>query len=234
VREKPPGQKPDNRPLSRADSRVEIHGAEARHYDLLMNIITFGTYPVFIRRVIRDLAIGRSDAILDLGAGTGRNACLMLRYLSPEGRILGLDVSEEMLVQARRRCRRYPNVSFENRRIEAPLPYRGEFDKVFISFVLHGLIQEDRLNVVRNAWEALKPGGEFLILDYNELDLGTSSLITRYIFERIECPLAADFVSRDWKSILADQGFSEFRTHLYYRGNVRLLKAKKPAGHGPR
>jgi demethylmenaquinone methyltransferase/2-methoxy-6-polyprenyl-1,4-benzoquinol methylase len=216
------------RPLTRADSRVEIHGAEARHYDLLMNVITFGTYPFFIRRAVRDLDIGETDAILDLGAGTGRNACLMLRYLSPGGRIVGLDVSEEMLSQARRRCRRHPNVSFERRRIEKPLPYREEFDKVFIAFVLHGLVQEDRLEVVRNAWNALKAGGEFLILDYNEIDLERSSLITRYIFERIECPLAADFVGRDWKGILSENGFWGFRSRLYYSGNVRLLGARKP------
>ena len=89
-------------PLSRSDSKVVVTGAEARHYDLLMNLITAGTYPFFIRRVVRDMAIQPADAILDLGSGSGRNACLTARYLSDRGRIAGLDVGVEMLEQARR------------------------------------------------------------------------------------------------------------------------------------
>ena len=145
------------RPLS----KVEVTGFEARHYDLLMNVLTLGTYPLFIRRVVRDLHIQPQDHILILGSGTGRNACLMARYLSPRGRILGLDIGEEMLAQAQRRCQKLPNVSFEKRRIEQPLPYDKEFDKVFISFVLHGFPQEERLRIVGNAWRALRAGSEF-------------------------------------------------------------------------
>ena len=48
------------------------------------------------------MAIQPEDAILDLGSGSGRNACLMARYLSDRGRIAGLDVGVEMLEQARR------------------------------------------------------------------------------------------------------------------------------------
>ncbi len=139
-------------PLSRSDSKVEVTGAEARHYDLLMNLITAGTYPFFIRRAVRDMAIQPEDAILDLGSGSGRNACLMARYLSDRGRIVGLDIGAEMLAQARRRCRRLPNVTMEKQRIEESLSYDEDFDKVFISFVLHGFIQENRLSIVENVY----------------------------------------------------------------------------------
>ena len=93
-----------NQTYDRSDSKVKVEGFEAPHYDLLMNLITVGTYPFFIRRVVRDMAIQPRDAILDLGSGSGRNACLMARYLSDQGRIVGLDIGEKMLAQARRRC----------------------------------------------------------------------------------------------------------------------------------
>ena len=83
--------------LDRSLSKVEVTGAVARHYDLMINLITGGTYSFFIRRVIRAMDIRPDDAILDLGAGTGRNACLMARYLGGRGRIVGLDIGEEML-----------------------------------------------------------------------------------------------------------------------------------------
>ena len=213
--------------FDRSVSKVEVTGAGARHYDLLMNVITGGTYPFFIRRVIRDMRIRPTDAILDLGAGTGRNACLMARYLGDQGRILGLDIGPEMLEQARRRCQHLPNVTFEKRRVEEPLPYQEAFDKVFISFVLHGFVQEDRLGIVGNAYQALRPGGQFLILDYNEFEPGRAFWPVRFAFRHVECPLATDFVRRDWQTILQEEGFDRFRAHNYYFGYVRLLEAEK-------
>ena len=66
----------------RSDSKVEVTGFEARNYDLMMNLITGGTYPFFIHRVIREIDINPDDHILLLGLGTGRNACLMRKYIS--------------------------------------------------------------------------------------------------------------------------------------------------------
>ena len=213
--------------FDRSVSKVEVAGAEARYYDLLMNVITGGTYPFFIRRVIRDMRIRPTDAILDLGAGSGRNACLMARYLGDQSRIVGLDIGPEMLEQARRRCQHLPNVTMEKQRIEETLRYHEEFDKVFISFVLHGFVQEDRLRIVDNVYRALRPGGQFLILDYDEFEPEQSFWPARFAFRHIECPLATDFVRRDWRAVLREQGFGDSQVHRYYFGYVRLLRAAK-------
>jgi len=213
---------------TRSDSKVEVTGFEARHYDFFMNLITGGTYPFFIHRVVKDMQIQPADSILDLGSGTGRNISLMNKYLSEEGRVLGLDIGSEMLEQAQRRFANHPRVAIEKRRVEEPLPYQDEFNKVFISFVLHGLIQEDRLKVIANTYRALKPGGEFLILDYNEFDLKRSPWPVRFAF-KLECPLATDFIGRNLQAMLREQGFDGFRVHTYYLGYVRLLMARKAA-----
>jgi ubiquinone/menaquinone biosynthesis C-methylase UbiE len=216
-------------PAARADrslSSVEVRGLEARHYDLFMNVVTAGTYPFFIRRAIREMGIQPDDAILDLGSGSGRNACLMARYLDGRGRIVGLDIGEEMLAQARRRCRRLPNVTFEKRSIDGLLPYAEEFDRVFISFVLHGFLQQGRLQIIANARRALRPGGRFFILDYNEFEPAQASSLVRLAFG-LECPLAAGFVRREWGQILTGQGFVPLPARLYYWNYVRLLEAEK-------
>ena len=213
---------------TRTDSKVEVTGLEARHYDFFMNLISAGTYPFFIRRAIKDMQIQPNDAILDLGSGTGRNIHLMNKYLSEEGRVLGLDIGAEMLEQAQHRFANNPHINIKNQRIEEPLPYENEFQKIFISFVLHGLVQEDRLKVINNAYRALKPGGEFLVLDYNEFELKRSPWLVRFAIN-MECPLATEFIGMDLQAMLREQSFDEFRVHTYYSRYVRLLGASKPA-----
>jgi ubiquinone/menaquinone biosynthesis C-methylase UbiE len=53
--------------------QVEIVGWEAKNYDNFLNLISFGKYETFIRRVIQDLEFHEDEIIMDLGAGTGRN-----------------------------------------------------------------------------------------------------------------------------------------------------------------
>jgi demethylmenaquinone methyltransferase/2-methoxy-6-polyprenyl-1,4-benzoquinol methylase len=192
-----------------------------------MNVISLGYYPRLIQRAVDAMDIQPWQSVLDLGSGTGRNDCLIARKVGPQGRILGLDISKEMLGAARKRCRAYPNVEFRDERIEAPLGYRDEFDKVFISFVLHGFEDAQKLQVVGNAYRALKPGGIFCIFDYNEFDLEKLPFPIRQAFVRGECQLAAEFLRLDLKGTLSDQGFTAFTEEFFVRGHLRLLKAAK-------
>lgn len=208
-------------------SHIEVKGWGARHYDLMMDLLFVGRYQAFVEQAVRRIDIRKGDAILDLGSGTGRNICVMLKAQGPTGRIVGVDISQEMLRQARQRCRAYPQVTFLNQRIEEPLPFHEEFDKAFISFTLHGFEDEDKEGVIANAYRGLKPGGAFWILDFNEFDLDRQWLPFRWAFRRFECELASEFLSLDLKGMLACHGFGSFVTHTLLRGYVRLLRAEK-------
>lgn len=208
-------------------SHIEVGGREARHYDLTMDLLLAGHYQAFIEQAIKRMDIRRGDAILDLGSGTGRNIRVMLKALGSTGRVVGVDISQEMLRQARRRCRAYPQVTFFNRRIEEELSFRDEFDKAFISFTLHGFEDEDKGKVFANAHRALKPGGIFWILDYNEFDLDRQWFPFRWAFRRFECELAGEFLSLDLKEMLTRHGFGSFVTYPFLRGYVRILGARK-------
>jgi len=70
------------------------------------------------------------------------------------------------------------------------LPFKEKFDKVFISFVLHGFPQNIREKVIKNIFEVLKNGGVFFILDYNEFDKDLMPFYLRILFKVIECPYA--------------------------------------------
>ncbi len=210
-------------------SRVEVGCLLARHYDRLLDLVTFGRYRLFIEEAVGLMNIKPDDRIIDFATGTGRNACLMMEYLSPRGRLVGLDISEAMISQFLEKCRGFPNAEVVNRRIDRPLRYENEFDKAFVSFALHGFPQQIRATIIDNAFSALSREGELFILDYNEFSLSEMPWYIRLPFRLIECPYAFDFISRDWKRIMRRRGFGRFTEHLFLGGYVRLLKAVKTA-----
>ncbi|MBW1715913.1 MAG: class I SAM-dependent methyltransferase [Deltaproteobacteria bacterium] len=209
------------------ESKVEIQGFTAKYYDTIMDILSFGFYGRFIGNVISKLEISDEDYILDLGCGTGRNACLMKNHLSEKGYIFGLDVSEEMGKKFNKKTRDFENIAFKNQRIDLPFSLEDRFDKVFISFVLHGFPHEVRKTIISNAYENLKTGGTLWILDFNEFALMDMPFYYRIPFVTIECPYAFDFIERDWKEILKKSGFDNFTETLYLKSCVRLLAASK-------
>jgi ubiquinone/menaquinone biosynthesis C-methylase UbiE len=208
-------------------SKVEVGPTEARFYDIFMDVISLGYYHYLIKKVIDKMDIQPGHSILDLGSGTGRNDCFIARKIGPDGGILGLDISKEMLSLSRKHCQSYSNVNFGEQRIEMPLTYQEEFDKVFISFVLHGFEDAQKVGIISNAYRALKPGGVFCILDYNEFDLERLWFPLRWAFIHGECQLASEFLKLDLKEMLSSQGFSSFEEELLLRGHLRLLKAAK-------
>ena len=209
------------------ESKVEIHGFEAKHYNSIMDILTFGKYSGLMRRAIELMKIEQSDKILDFGAGTGKNGCLMAKYISQDGEIVGLDISDEMISQFERRCKDFPNVKISNRRIDQPLDYDGYFDKVFISFVLHGFPQDARMQIIKNAFNSLRAGGEFFILDYGEFSLDDMPFYLKIPFKIAECKYAFDFIKRDLAKMLESEKFTVIDKYSLFGKYIVLMKARK-------
>jgi len=215
--------------LPPARSKVEIGPGGARHYDFSLDLFSLGQYSRLLNEVVEKMGIRPGQSILDLGSGTGRNDCLMAEKVGAQGRIVGLDISDEMLSRARKRCCKYPYVAFEKQRIELSLPYKEEFDKVVVSFVLHGFEDEQKLQIIHGALQALKPGGTFYILDYSEFDLERIWFPLRRAFTHWECQLAVEFLKLDIKEMLESKGFTDSEEEFFFKGYLRLLKTVKPS-----
>jgi len=209
------------------ESGVELTPFIAKHYDKVMNIGSFGMYNRFIVSAVKDIGIKPTDSILDLGCGTGRNAALMLQYLGDEGKITGVDLSSEMQKQFEERFASDKRISFSQQRIDIPFNLGETFNIVFISFVIHGFPHEVRSAVIENAKKHLKPGGKFVILDFAEFDIDKMPVLHRWVFKKVECPYAFDFIKKDWKQILNGLGLETESEKLYFKKYVRLLSAVK-------
>ena len=209
------------------DSGVELSTFTAKHYDTVMNIASFGSYNGFIKKAISNLDIKPGDKVLDMGCGTGRNILLMNKNVSNEASFIGLDISEDMERQFNGKCKNFQHIQFINKRIDQPFALDREFDKVFISFVIHGFPHEIRETIIENASNHLKQGGYFNILDFAEFDMDKMPFHHRFIFKKIECKYVFDYIKRDWKTVLQEQGFGNFKESFYFKKYARLLKAQK-------
>jgi len=88
-------------------------------------------------------------------------------------------------------------------------------------------VVDKMIEIISNAYRALKPGGVFCILDYNEFDLERLGFPLRWVFIRGECQLASEFLRLDLKKMLSSQGFTRFQEELFLRGYLRLLRATR-------
>ena len=211
------------------DSRVELTPFTQKHYDIQLDIATLGLYNLLIKKVIKSLHIQPEDSILDFGCGTGRNACLMAKYLNSGGKITGLDISEIMQRQFEKKCKSYPHVRFKKQRIDQPFDLHEKCDKVFMSFVFHGFPQEVREIILQNARTHLKIGGTLNILDYSKFDIQSIPFHHRLVFNFVEgqCKYAYDFIQRDWKKILPQYHFDKIEEFFFTKNYIRLLRARK-------
>ncbi len=188
-------------------SKVEVKGFEARYYDLLMGLLTLGQYNRWIRKAVRDTGVGPGWKVAELGSGTGIAACEFSKIIGEGGKYIGLDIGEEMMEKARRRCKSRNNVDFVFQRIEEPFTLPFAADLFFVSFVMHGLEDYDKEKVLANVRENLRPGGYFAVLDYSQMNVESSWFLPKLIIGKLECPLAREFAEMNFPSFVEKRGF---------------------------
>ncbi|HTU47836.1 MAG TPA: class I SAM-dependent methyltransferase [Bryobacteraceae bacterium] len=114
-----------------------------------------------VNGIVDLLSLPAGASVLDCPCGYGRHSV----GLAKKGmHVLGSDINEEMLAAAHRNAEGVPNVRFARENM-LELSYREDFDAVINMFLAFGFFEDDRDNtrVLANFFEALKPGGQFLL-----------------------------------------------------------------------
>ena len=157
----------------------------AGRYDLLNTLMTAGLHHSWRERAADRAELSPGDSVLDVCCGTGDLAFELAQRVSPDGRVVGCDFSEQMLDLAREKAehRGVESVRFEWADA-LQLPYDDDrFDALTVGFGVRNFADRDR--GLREMSRVLKPGGRLVILEFTEPRRPPFSTFYSLWFDRI-------------------------------------------------
>ena len=159
-----PGAPAQSLPSGEEQARLvrDMFDRIAGRYELLNAVMTAGLYKLWNRRVVRATGLRPGDSAIDLACGTGSLTRALAKTVGPNGSVLGVDFSAEMLRAAEAK----PAANVEYRLGDATdlsgVP-SGRFDAATIAYGARNIPDLDGL--FAEMARVLKPGGRAVCLE---------------------------------------------------------------------
>lgn len=152
-------------------------------------------------------SLKKGETVLDLGSGAGFDSFLAANKVGETGRVIGVDMTPEMIETAQENARKndYKNVEFRLGEIEN-LPVDDNFVDIIISNCVINL-SPDKPQVFREAFRVLKSGGRLMVSDMvllRELPRAIKNSVEAYI----GCVAGAS-MKDDYLKMINDVGFGD-------------------------
>jgi arsenite methyltransferase len=154
-------------------------------------------------------SLKEGEIVLDLGSGVGFDCFLAAKRVGKSGKVIGVDMTPEMIDKARKNARKgkYQNVEFRLGEIENLPVADGTIDIVISNCVIN--LSPDKKRVFEEAFRALKPGGRLMVSDIVLLKKLPES-IKKSVQAYIGCLSGAEMKDRYLQTI-KDAGFQQVK-----------------------
>lgn len=154
-------------------------------------------------------ALKEGETVMDLGSGAGFDCFLAGRKVGPRGKVIGVDMTPEMIQRARQNAKEggFTNVEFRLGEIEhLPAP-DNSMDVIISNCVIN--LAPDKAQVFREAFRVLKPGGRLMVSDIvleGELPEAIRTSVAAYV----GC-VAGAMHKEDYLKAMEKAGFEDVR-----------------------
>ena len=204
-------------------SGVTIHWAS--QYDIFTSLMGLGVNRPNSRMVIELAKVEPGDKVLDVGCGTGNLTLTAKKSAGVNGAVYGIDAAPEMIDVARKKAQQTGlDVTFEVGLIEKiPFP-EATFDVVISRLVIHHLPDDLKRQGFAEILRVLKPGGHFLIADFNP----PTNPVLNHITSALVGPYMMQTNVRNIPPILATAGFVEITSGPTRSAFLAFVSGKKP------
>jgi ubiquinone/menaquinone biosynthesis C-methylase UbiE len=171
------------------------------------------------------------EVVLDLGSGGGEDVFISAARVGPDGRVYGVDMTDEMLELARRNQREagVENVEFLKGTIEEVPLADASVDVVISNCVIN--LSADKAAVFREAARVLRPGGRFAVTDI-VADPDMAEETRRDMAEWTGC-IAGALTQEEFRRELEAAGFEKIEhreTHrVHDQAGSAIIRARVPA-----
>ncbi len=154
-------------------------------------------------------ALQPGETVLDLGSGAGFDSFLAARAVGPQGRVIGVDMTPEMLARARANATKanQHNVEFRLGEIEHMPVADASVDVIISNCVIN--LSPDKPAVFREAFRVLKSGGRLAVSDVVAMASLPAEL--KKDWELYTGCVAGASLVQDLRNMLADAGFTDIR-----------------------
>jgi arsenite methyltransferase len=154
-------------------------------------------------------SLKKGETVLDLGSGAGFDCFLAADRVGKKGKVIGVDMTSEMLEKARENTRKgkYNNVEFRLGEIENLPVADSAVDAVISNCVIN--LSPDKKRVFKEAFRALKPGGRLMVSDIvllKELPQALKNSVQAYV----GC-LAGALMKEDYIKSIKAAGFRKVK-----------------------
>ncbi len=156
---------------------------------------------------IDHLSLKAGETVVDLGSGAGIDVFLAVDSVGPTGRVIGIDMTPEMLARARRNAVKagVTNAEFREGRLEALPVESGTVDAIASNCVIN--LVPDKAAVFKEIARVLRPGGRMVISDI-VLDKPLPPAIEKDLYAYVGCISGAS-MRADYFAMLKAAGLGD-------------------------